>query len=88
MPFVSSVEDSFLNRKKRPIDRSKIVIIDPSVQIKHINRHLVELERDNYNDVKIELTKNEEVRTKKSNANVRRILTSRKTFAMHLDEAV
>lgn len=56
MPFVSSVEDSFLNRKKRPIDRSKskfliillntlkyiwykVVIIDPSVQIKHINRH-------------------------------------------------
>ncbi|EMR09445.1 hypothetical protein PNEG_02387 [Pneumocystis murina B123] len=87
MPFVSSVENSILNRKKRPTDRTKIVIIDPSVQIKHINRHLVELERDNYNDVKIELTKNEEIRTKKSNANVRKILTSRKTFAMHLDEA-
>ncbi|KAG5519534.1 hypothetical protein PMAC_001689 [Pneumocystis sp. 'macacae'] len=61
--------------------------MDSNTQMRHINRHLAELERDNYNDVKIELAKNEEFRSKKNNASVRRILLSRKTFAMHLDEA-
>ncbi|KAG5436937.1 hypothetical protein PCANB_001347 [Pneumocystis canis] len=55
--------------------------------MRHINRHLSELERDNYNNVKIELGKSDEPRSKKSNASVRRILASRKTFAIHLDEA-
>lgn len=87
MPFISPVETSVLNRKKRPTDRIKIVTIDPNTQLRHINRHLVELERDNYSEVKIELAKNEETRQKKISPSLRRILTSRKTFAMHLDEA-
>ncbi|KAG4304212.1 hypothetical protein PORY_002393 [Pneumocystis oryctolagi] len=87
MPFVSLIENPSTNRKKRPVDRIKSMVMDPNTRMRHVNRHLIELEKDNYNDVKIELAKNEESRPKKSNSNVRRILVSKKTFSMHLDEA-
>ena len=49
-------------------------------------RHLIELERDNFNDVKIEVPKSSSTR-KKSSANVRRVLQSKKNLGIVLEEA-
>ena len=58
---------------------------DSSQQYRHLVKHLQDLERDNYHDIRIEVPKKEA--RKKSTAGVKKILTSKRTFSKHLDEA-
>jgi len=72
--------------RKRKVYRE----IDPSTRQRHINRHLAELERDNYHDVKIDVPKGDNTQRgppHKMTAAVKRLLASKKTFAVLLDEA-
>ncbi|GAO49722.1 hypothetical protein SAICODRAFT_32169 [Saitoella complicata NRRL Y-17804] len=78
---------------KKNADRRKTINVPQPIDAgtkatRAVIKHLAELERDNYHDVKIDVPKTESFRKgKKLTSAVRKHLLSRKTFAQLLDEA-
>lgn len=71
-----------LNRAQQ---KAGYAILDSASRLRQQIRHLDELQRDNYNDVKIEIPK-ESAKKNKQSLGVRKILTSRKTLQNYIDE--
>lgn len=84
----NAVQPKVLSRAQQ---KAGYATLDTSARHRHVLKHLEELQRDNYNDLKIELPKGHGVTNgirKKQTLSVRKILGSKKGLQNHLDEAV
>ncbi|EPX75003.1 Swr1 complex subunit Vps71 [Schizosaccharomyces octosporus yFS286] len=79
--FVSIVEHQ-VQKKKKQKQRS---IVDPATRERQLRRNLAELDKDNYSDIRFEVPR-ELLQRRFMPISIRRILSSRKTFANYLDE--
>lgn len=61
-------------------------VLDNAARERHVAKHIEELQRDNYNEVKFESDTAQTQDKKKQTLAVRKILASRKTLRNHLDE--
>lgn len=80
---VNTPASRVLNRAQQ---KAGYAVLDPASRLRQTSKHLAELQRDNYNDVKIELPK-ELTKKGKQSPGVKKILTSRKTLQNYLDES-
>jgi len=95
MPGVELLQSTSASNRKNQPNASKqggrtASRWDRALQDKHTARHLQELDKDNYHDVKVDIPRSLDSNARgkrKQSAGVKRLLASRKTFAMHLDEA-
>lgn len=61
-------------------------VLDNAARIRQAARHIEELQKDNYTDVKIEVPSTAASDRKKQGLGVRKILASKKTYQNHMDE--
>ena len=100
--LVQEIAKASATTQKKPARGSALygrAALDSSAQQTRIARHLTELEQDNYHAIQIDIPKSESripqvcelmVATRKPHkvtSNVRKLLTTRKTFTNLLDEA-
>ena len=79
----ANVVPKTLSRVQR---KANYLTLDSAARQRQTQRHLAELEKDNHNEVRIELPKQGDAAKRGSTQAVRRILSSRKTFGNHFDE--
>lgn len=82
----SSSKSKATNNISRVQRKSTNAILDLATRLRQSDRHLHGLEKDNYNDVRVELSKTTGLKKKQQNQITRKIINSRKVFAHHLDE--
>ena len=87
MPVLVELIDKAAKKQKKDRVAAKAVGGVPAIRTTiSTARHLVELERDNFNEVKVEAPKRPS-NNKKTTANVRRVLQSKKNLGIILEEA-
>lgn len=83
-----TVQAKILSRAQQKVGYATL---DTAARHRHVLKHLEELQKDNYNDVKIDLPRNQGISNgvrKKQSLSVRKILGSKKGLQNHLDEAL
>lgn len=70
----------------RAQQKAGYAVLDPAARLRQTARHIEELQKDNYNDVKIEISGVHAAERKKQTLGVRKILASKKSLQNHMDE--